>query len=255
MTTERFSLDGKIALALGCTSGIGRQISLGLAEVGATVIPVSRTPEKVDKVAAELQAIGSQATGRVADLLDIGAIPDLIRDVIEEHGHIDILLNAQGVTRRAPAVELGEEDYDRIMDTNLKSVFFSCTEVGRHMLERGTGVVINIASMSSYRGFPGASLYSMSKTAIVSLTESLASEWAESGVRVNGIAPGFFLTDLNSHILVGERKKAIMDRTPMGRFGELEELVGAAIYLCSDAAKFVTGETIRVDGGFLAKGL
>jgi NAD(P)-dependent dehydrogenase (short-subunit alcohol dehydrogenase family) len=255
MTTERFSLEGKIAKTLGGTSGIGRQISLGFAEVGATVIPVSRTPAKVEKVTAELQAIGSEARGHVTELRDLGALRELVDQVIADHGHIDILLNSQGITRAGPLEDFTEEDYDVVLDTNLKSVFFSSTEVGRHMLERGSGSIVNIASMTSYRGFPRAGLYGMSKFGIVSLTETMACEWADRGVRVNGIAPGFFLTDLNRKVMSAERKQLVINRTPMNRFGELEELVGAAIYLCSDAAKFVTGETIRVDGGFLAKGL
>lgn len=255
MPTDRFSIDGKIALALGGTSGIGRQIALGLADAGATVVAVSRTKEKIERTVAEIEAAGGKASGHVVDLCDLGATRSMVDRVVADHGRIDISLNCQGVTILKPAIEFTEEDYDTVLDTNLKSVFFSSVEVGKRMLEQGSGSIINIASLSSYRGWSRASLYSMSKWGIVSLTETLASEWAASGVRVNGIAPGFFMTDLNRARMSEDRKRMAIERTPMARFGELEELVGAAIYLASDASKFVTGETIRVDGGYLAKGI
>ena len=255
MSEDRFSIGGQVALTLGGTSGIGRQIALGFADAGATVITVSRTPEKVERTVAEIRDAGGKAEGHVADLCDLGQVVDLVAKVIANHGHIDILLNCQGITVLKPAEEFTETDYDSVLDTNLKSVFFCCQEVGKQMLERSSGSIINIASLSSYRGWSRSCLYSMSKWGIVSLTETLASEWASRGVRVNGIAPGFFMTDLNRARMTDERKKIAISLTPMARFGELEELVGAAIYLASPAARFVTGETIRVDGGYLAKGI
>ena len=160
----------------------------------------------------------------------------------------------KSIARLNAAEDFTGEDWDAVMATNLKSVFFACTEAGRHMLARGSGAIINIASLASYRGWPRSALYGISKAGVVSLTETLAIEWAGRGVRVNAIAPGFVITDLNRDKLVGERKERAISHTPMGRMGEVEELAGAAIYLASDAASFVTGETIRVDGGFLAAG-
>jgi NAD(P)-dependent dehydrogenase (short-subunit alcohol dehydrogenase family) len=175
--------------------------------------------------------------------------------VIRDHGHIDILVNSQGTTIIKPALEFKPEEYDQLLATNLKSVYFACLEAGRHMLERRSGAIINIASVSSYRGWPGSSVYGITKFGIVSLTESLAAEWATQGVRVNGIAPGFFMTELNQAKMQPERKASALARTPMNRFGKVDELVGAAVYLASPAASFVTGEIIRVDGGYLAGGI
>ena len=255
MSLEQFSLAGKVALTIGGTSGIGREISLGYADGGAKVMPASRRREKVDRTVEELKARGSESTGYVLDACKLDEMRDVVSSVVSEHGRIDILLNSQGTTIIKPGEEFTEEDYDLVLDTNLKSVFFASQEVGRQMLEQGSGSVINIASLAAYRGWSRSSLYTMSKWGVVGLTESLASEWATRGVRVNGIAPGFFLTDLNRDKMAPERKQSALSRTPMGRFGELPELVGAAIFLASDAARFVTGETIRVDGGYLAMGI
>jgi NAD(P)-dependent dehydrogenase (short-subunit alcohol dehydrogenase family) len=255
MASDRFSVKDQVLLAIGGTSGIGRQIALGFAEAGAIVIPVSRTRDKVDRTVAEIRAAGGRSSGHAVDVRDLDEIRLLVERVVGDHGRIDVLLNCQGTTVLKPAEEFTEADYDLVMDTNLKSVFFCAAEVGKHMLSRGEGSIINIASLSSYRGWSRAAIYSMSKWAVVSLTETLASEWSPRGVRVNAIAPGFFMTDLNRERMSPERKKLAIERTPMGRFGELEELVGAAIYLASPAARFVTGETIRVDGGYLAKGI
>jgi NAD(P)-dependent dehydrogenase (short-subunit alcohol dehydrogenase family) len=255
MPKDRFSLEGKVALAIGGTSGIGRQIALGFADAGAVVLPASRTREKVDRAVEEVRRAGGKAQGYVADACDLDQVRDLVERVVADHGRIDILLNSQGMTILKPAEEFTEEDYDRILDTNLKSVFFCSTEVGKRMLERRSGSIISIASLASFRGWGRSALYGMSKFGVVSLTETLAREWADRGVRVNAIAPGFFLTELNRARMSPERKAEAIRRTPMGRFGELEELVGAAIFLASGAASFVTGATIRVDGGYLAMGI
>ncbi len=252
---DRFSLKGKVALAIGGTSGIGRQIALAFADAGAAVVVASRTPEKVERTAAEIEARGGAARGLVADASDPEQVRDLVRRAAGAFAGIDILLNSQGITALKPAEEFTAEDYDRIMNTNLRGVFFACVEAGRHMLERGQGSIINIASLASFRGWGRAAIYSMSKFGVVSLTETLAREWAPRGVRVNAIAPGFFLTDLNRERLSPERKAEAIRRTPLGRFGELPELEGAAVFLASPAASYVTGATIRVDGGYLAMGI
>jgi NAD(P)-dependent dehydrogenase (short-subunit alcohol dehydrogenase family) len=193
--------------------------------------------------------------GYRADVTDAAQLSALVSGVVRDHGHLDILVNSQGTTIIKPALEFKPEEYDQLLATNLKSVYFACLEAGRHMLERRSGSIINIASVSSYRGWPGSSVYGITKFGVVSLTESLAAEWARQGVRVNGIAPGFFMTELNQAKMKPERKANALARTPMNRFGKVDELVGAAVYLASPAASYVTGEIIRVDGGYLAGGI
>jgi NAD(P)-dependent dehydrogenase (short-subunit alcohol dehydrogenase family) len=184
-----------------------------------------------------------------------GMLTDVIGRVIAKHARIDILVNSQGITMLKPAEEFTRADYDQVIGINLTSVFFACTEIGRHMLERGSGSIVNIASVAAHRGFQLSALYTMSKHGVLALTRTLAVEWATRGVRVNAISPGFFMTPLNQAKMSQARKETALRRTPMHRFGELDELVGAAIYLASPSASYVTGETIGVDGGFLAAGL
>lgn len=252
---SRFSLAGRVALVIGGSSGIGRQIALGFGAAGAKAIPVGRKPEKLAEVAALLKARHPDVEGYAADVADLEALQALVRGVIARYGRIDILVNSQGTTLLKPAEDFAAEDFDSIMATNLRSVFFACTEVGKHMLARGQGVIINIASIASFIGFQRSAVYTASKHAVLGLTRTLAAEWASRGVRVNAIAPGFFMTPLNRDKMAPERKANALRRTPLGRFGELEELVNAAVYLASPGASFVTGETLRVDGGYLAAGL
>jgi NAD(P)-dependent dehydrogenase (short-subunit alcohol dehydrogenase family) len=245
-----FRLDGQVALVIGGTSGIGKAIAHGYVGAGAKVVVAGKNREKLAKAIAELGV-----DGHACDAADLGQLRGLISTVLGTQERIDTLVNCQGTTTLKPAVEFTPEDFDGIVGTNLRSVFFACTEVGRHMLERGQGSIVNIGSVSSYRGWPRSAIYGLTKAAVVNLTETLASEWAARGVRVNAIAPGFVMTDLNRDKMSAERKATAVARTPMMRFGETEDMVGAAIYLASPAASFVTGETIRVDGGFLAAGL
>jgi NAD(P)-dependent dehydrogenase (short-subunit alcohol dehydrogenase family) len=251
---ERFSLKDRYALVIGGTSGIGKAIATGFLQSGARVIVAGRNEAKLERAVADLKRHGA-AFGYSADVTDDAALKGLVGVTLAHHGHLDILVNCQGMTILKPAEEFTAADWDTVINTNLRSVFFACQEVGRHMLGRGKGCILNIGSLSSYRGWPRGALYGIAKWGIVSLTETLAVEWVKRGVRVNAIAPGFFMTELNREKMPAERKAMAVTRTPAGRFGEVDELVGAAIYLCSDAAGFVTGETIRVDGGFLAAGL
>jgi len=254
MTPDPFSLAGRNALVIGGTSGIGKAIAAGFARAGAQVIVAGRDPAKLERAVTELEALG-KAHGHACDVRDPASLHGLVATTLANHQHIDILVNSQGVIRLKPAEEFTLEDWNDIMPTDLRSVFFACTEVGRHMLARGRGSIINIASLASFRGWPRSALYAICKAGVVSLTETLGAEWAARGVRVNAIAPGFVMTDLNRDKMPPERKALALARTPMGRFGETDDLAGAAVFLASDASSYVTGETIRVDGGFLAAGL
>jgi NAD(P)-dependent dehydrogenase (short-subunit alcohol dehydrogenase family) len=259
MYPQRFSLADKTALVLGGSSGIGRHIALGFQEAGAHVTVVGRTKGKVEEVLALLNASRSHDRvrnyGHVCDLSDASQLNELIGRVVAQSGSVDILVNSQGITNLKPAEQFTRADYDALIAVNLTSVFFACVEIGRHMLARGSGTIINITSVAAYRGVPLSSIYTISKHGVLGVTETLAAEWATRGVRVNAIAPGFFVTDLNRDKMSALRKESALRRTPMHRFGELEELVGAAIFLASAAASYITGETVRVDGGFLSSGL
>jgi NAD(P)-dependent dehydrogenase (short-subunit alcohol dehydrogenase family) len=252
--TAAFSLAGQRALVIGGGSGIGRAIAVGLAGAGATVSVAGRRKEKLEEALGAIAARGPAGKAHPVDARGKTAIAELLAACRRDGGVPDILVNSQGATAIKPTFEIDEADYDRVFDTNLKGVFFCCMAFGRAMLERGSGSIVNIASVSSFRGWPGSSVYGMTKQAVRALTETLGAEWAAQGVRVNAIAPGFFITDLNRN-MPDERKKRAIERTPMRRFGELPELVGAAVYLCSPAARYVTGTTIAVDGGFLAAGI
>ena len=253
--SERFSLEGQVALVLGGSSGIGRQIALGLHGAGAVVVPVGKTAAKVAEVDAALSAQGASATGHCVDVTDPAALTSVIERVVARHARIDILINSQGKTMLKPAEAFTRADYDQIMGVNLTSVVFACTEVGRYMLARGSGSIVNIASIAAHRGVQLSLPYTISKHGVLALTRTLGAEWAARGVRVNAVSPGFFMTPLNRDKMSDARKDTALRRTPMRRFGEVDELAGAVIYLASPAASYVTGETIAVDGGFLASAL
>lgn len=249
---ECFSLKGKKALVIGGGSGIGRAIAVGLAAAGAEVHVAGRRREALEATCQLINGRGKAFTVDATDLSELDALVDTVEGAV---GLPDVLVNAQGVMTLKNAEDYDEADYDRVMDTNLKSVWFASTLFGKRMLARGTGSVISIASMASFRGFARNGIYCMSKHGVRALTETLAAEWAVRGVRVNAIAPGFFMTELNQDSMTSERKARAMSRVPMGRFGEVNELAGAAVYLASPAARYVTGITVPVDGGFLASGM
>jgi NAD(P)-dependent dehydrogenase (short-subunit alcohol dehydrogenase family) len=256
MSYAPFELGGKVAVVFGGTSGIGRAIAHGLAEAGADVIPTSRRTEQVEAVAAEIEERGRRTLRVTSDVLDRNSVRGVLEAAVGVFKKVDILVNSAGRTLRAPTADVSEEDWEEVIGTNLTGTLRACQVFGRHMLERGHGRIINIASLSSFVALTEVAAYSASKAAVASLTKSLAVEWARRGVNVNAIAPGVFRTSLNEHLLdETERGRELLLRTPMGRFGNVEELAGAAVFLASDASSFVTGEIIAVDGGFLASGV
>jgi len=249
-------LSSKVAVVIGGTSGIGRTLALGLAQAGADVIATGRREELVRAVAEEIRAIGRKSLVASADVSNRASIEAFHSSVLAEFGQVDILVNCAGITKRTPSVDVSESEWNGIMETNLTGTVRACQIFGRKMIERKYGRIINVASVSSGRGFFEVAAYAASKAGVVSLTKTLAVEWAKYGVCVNALAPGVFRTDINKALLDGTpRGQEFQLRTPMHRFGKLEELVGATVFLASDSASFVTGHVLVVDGGFLASGV
>jgi NAD(P)-dependent dehydrogenase (short-subunit alcohol dehydrogenase family) len=256
MAHPGLDLKSKVAVVIGGTSGIGRTLALGLAQAGADVVATGRREDLVLSVSDEIRAMGRRSATVATDVTDRTSIDALHSAVLAEFGHVDILVNCAGITKRTPSVEVSDAEWDGIMETNLSGMLRACQIFGRKMIERKYGRIINIASVASGRGFFEVAAYAASKAGVVSLTKTLAVEWAKHGVCVNALAPGIFRTDINKALLDGTaRGKEFLVRTPMGRFGQLEELVGATVFLASDSASFVTGHVLVVDGGFLASGV
>jgi len=256
MTYSQLELNGKVAVVVGGTSGIGRAIAHGFAQAGADVIPTSRRAEQVESTAREIEEFSRRSLRLTSDVSDRASLEHVLNEAVRAFGKVDILVNSAGRTKRAPTISFLEEDWNAIIDTNLTGTLRACQVFGKHMLERESGSIINIASLSTFVALNEVAAYSASKAAVGSLTKSLAVEWSRLGVRVNAIAPGVFRTALNTKLLdETERGREFLVRTPMKRFGNVEELAGAAIFLASDAASFVSGEIIAVDGGFLASGV
>ena len=250
------SLDGRVAVVIGGTSGIGRALSLGLAQAGADVVSTGRRAEHVDEVAGEIEALGKRTLRQPTDLGDRAQVEALEAACVGAFGTVDILVNAAGRIKRTPTLTMEEAEWRDIFETNLTGTLRACQVFGKGMLARGYGRIVNIASLNSFVALNEVAAYAASKAGMVSLTRSLAVEWSRGGVVVNAIAPGVFPTELNAKLLDGTpRGMELRMRTPMGRFGRVEELVGAAVYLASEAASYTSGQTIVVDGGFLASGV
>jgi NAD(P)-dependent dehydrogenase (short-subunit alcohol dehydrogenase family) len=249
-------LTSKVAVVIGGTSGIGRTLALGLAQAGADVVATGRREELVRSIAEEIRAIGRKSLVVATDVAKRSSIDTLHSAVLAEFGRVDILINCAGITKRTPTLDVSESEWNGIFETNLSGTTRACQIFGRKMIEQKYGRIINIASVASGRGFFEVAAYAASKAAVVSLTKTLAVEWAKYGVCVNALAPGIFRTDINKALLDGTaRGQEFLVRTPAGRFGKLEELVGAMVFLASDSASFVTGHVLVVDGGFLASGV
>jgi len=250
-----FNLAGKCAVVVGGTSGIGKAIALGLATAGANVVASSRSTKAVEDFAAVLEARGYKTLRISSDVLDRASLQRLHDSVLAAFGHVDILVNSAGITKRIPTIDCPEELWQSIMNVNLNGTLRACQIFGETMLKQRKGRIINIASLSTFVAFHEVAAYGASKAAVGALTRSLAVEWAPFGVCVNAIAPGIFPTDLNRELLDSPRGKELITRTPMARFGTVEEVVGTALFLASDESSFTTGQIIAVDGGFLASGV
>jgi NAD(P)-dependent dehydrogenase (short-subunit alcohol dehydrogenase family) len=259
MVHSEMDIGGKICLVTGGTSGIGRAIALGFAKAGAIVMAGSSNPEKVSAMKSEL---GGKHDAVRLDVSDEKSVKDAVEATVKKFGRLDAVVNAAGVIKKQPSLEMPASEFERIVRINLVGNFIVDQAAGRVMKEQTPdkkglrGAIVNIASLNSFISLSEVLAYACSKSGVMGLTRGLANEWAQYGIRVNGIAPGVFPTDLNRPLIEGTpRGDWLKKHTPMGRFGDANELVGAAVYLISDAASYTTGETIIVDGGFLARGV
>lgn len=250
---RKFDLSGKVAVVTGASRGIGGALALALAEAGADLALVARTEEALNSMAGRVRELGRRALAVPADVTSVASIQTMVDRVVEEYGHIDILLNAAGVQCRKPILEVTEEEWDYVNSVNLKAVYFCSQAVARQMLKQGKGKIIHIGSLTSSIGIANVSIYCATKTGVLGLTRVMSREWSKHGICVNAIGPGYFNTEMTQRLYKDPvLHQWIVDRTPMGRWGELDDLTGAAVFLASEASDFITGELINVDGGWLS---
>lgn len=256
MTMKELELSGRVAVVIGGTSGIGLALTQGLADAGADVVPISRRKDMVDEAADSVESRGRKSLRLTADALDRSALEAALGATLAAFSKVDILVNCAGITKRTPSLDVSDEEWDSIISTNLTGTFRACQVFGRSMLANGYGRIINIASLTSFVGLHEVAAYTASKSAVAGLTRALAVEWGPRGVNVNAIAPGVFRTALNTRLLdESGRGQELLERTPLKRFGRVEELAPACVFLASEGASFVNGEVLTVDGGFLASGV
>jgi NAD(P)-dependent dehydrogenase (short-subunit alcohol dehydrogenase family) len=256
MTNNILDIKDRVIVVCGSTSGLGRALAIGLAQHGAIVIPSGRREEELGALCRELDSSSVRTLCQTSDVKDRASL-DALRDaVLKKFDRVDVLVNAAGVTFKQPTATISEDQWNALMDTDLTGVLRACQSFYEPLRKSGRGRIINIASLGSFLGFYQVAAYAAAKTAVLSLTRSLACEWAKEGICVNAIVPGVFPTELNKKLIIGTpRGDEMIMRTPMGRFGKAEELVGAAVLLASDGASFITGQSIAVDGGYLASGV